>query len=85
MKLGAGSHIKREKLVGFAVVLLLHLAGLYGLWSYRIILPPAEVLTVFATIINPPPAAKRAEPAAPKPPLRDGRSTPPSDHRRAAA
>ena len=66
MKLGAGSKIKWERVLGFAAVLLLHFIGLYGLWSYRIIPPPAEVLVVFAHFVNPPAAAKRDEPAAPK-------------------
>lgn len=67
MKLGARLNIKRDKAIGLALVLLLHFLGLYGLWSYQIIPPPEEALVVFAHFINPPPAAKRAEPAAPKP------------------
>ena len=59
--------IKREKIIGLAAVLLLHAVGFYGLCRYRIIAPPTEALTVFATLINPPAAAKRAEPAVPKP------------------
>ena len=66
MKLGARLNIKREKAIGLALVLLLHSLGLYGLWSYQIIPPPGEALVVFAHFINPPAAAKRAEPAAPK-------------------
>ena len=67
MKRGSRLHIKREKAIGLALVLLLHSLGLYGLWSYQIIPPPGEALVVFAHLINPPAAAKRAEPAAPKP------------------
>ena len=67
MKLGTKLKIKPEKAVGFAAVLLLHLLGLYGLWSYQIIPPPEEALIVFAHFINPPAAATRAEPALPKP------------------
>jgi protein TonB len=67
MKLGVRLHIKRDKAIGLTLVLLLHFLGLYGLWSYRIIPPPEEALVVFAHFINPPPAARRAEPAAPKP------------------
>ena len=67
MKFATGSKIKPEKVVGLAAVLLLHCLGLYGLWSYRIIPPPAEALIVFANFVNPPAAEKHTEPAAPKP------------------
>jgi periplasmic protein TonB len=67
MKLGARLNIKRDKAIGFALVLLLHFLGLYGLWSYQIIPPPEEVLVVFAHFVNPPATAKRAEPVALKP------------------
>jgi len=67
MKHAARSHTKRDKAAGLAAVLVLHSAVFYGLWSYQIIPPPEEALTVFVNFINPQAAAKRAEPTAPKP------------------
>jgi len=67
MKRGNRFNITSEKAIGLAAVLLVHALGLGALWSYQIIPPPAEALIVFAQIINPPAAAKRAAPAAPKP------------------
>ena len=67
MNHGAGLHTKRDKLTGFIVVLAIHLFGLYGLWSYRIIPPPSESLKVFVNCICPPTPAKIVVPAAPKP------------------
>jgi protein TonB len=67
MKQAFGSYTKRDKATGFAAVLVLHSVVLYGLWSYQVIPPPAEALIVFANFVNPPAAAKRAEPTAPKP------------------
>jgi len=58
---------KRNNIVGFVVVLALHLLGLYGLWSYRVIPPPSEALTVFVNFVNPPGSIKHAEAEAPKP------------------
>ena len=46
--------MKWDKLTGFTVVLVLHFLALYGLWSYQIIPPPSEALTVFVNYINPP-------------------------------
>lgn len=67
MKLGNRFNITSEKAIGLAAVLFVHALGLGALWSYQIIPPPAEALIVFAQIINPPPAGKRAAPAAAKP------------------
>ena len=47
-------------------MLALHLFALYGLWSYEIIPPPSEALTVFVNCICPSAPAKIALPVAPK-------------------
>jgi protein TonB len=67
MKLVAGLHIKRDKAAGLAAALALHSVVLFGLWSYHIIPPPSEAVTVFVSYINPLAPAKPAEPVAPKP------------------
>jgi protein TonB len=67
MKQVFGLHIKRDRAAGFAGALFLHSAVLYALWSYQIIPPPSEVLTVFVNYINPSSPAKIAEPAVSKP------------------
>ncbi|MGC2061787.1 MAG: TonB family protein [Thermodesulfovibrionales bacterium] len=78
MKQTVGLHTKRDKAVGFAAVLVLHSVVLYGLWSYQVIPPPAEALTVFVNFINPPAVANLTEPIAPKPvrPMPIKRETP---------
>ncbi|TAN84235.1 MAG: energy transducer TonB [Gallionella sp.] len=62
--------IKSEKLIGLLFVLALHGAGLYGLWSYRIIPTPDEAVTLMVNLINPPPPeqAKPPKPVPPPPP-----------------
>lgn len=48
-----------EQAVGLALVVVLHAAALYGLWSHRILVVPDEVVTLFVeTITTPPPAPK---------------------------
>jgi protein TonB len=71
MKQVAGIHIKLDKIAGFAAVLSLHSVLLYGLWSYHIIPPPTEALTVFVSYINPAAPAKtvQLQPGTPKPAL----------------
>jgi periplasmic protein TonB len=68
MKQSDGLHINRDKAAGFAAALVLHAVVLYGLWSYHIIPPPTEALTVFVNFINPTSPAKTAQPqpVAPK-------------------
>jgi protein TonB len=67
MKQSAGLHMNRDKAAGLAAALVLHAAILYGLWSYHIIPPPSEALTVFVSYMNPLAPAKITEPVAPKP------------------
>jgi protein TonB len=62
--------IKGEKLIGLIFVLALHGAGLYGLWSYRIIPTPDEALILMVNLINPQqpkPEPQKPEPPKPKP------------------
>lgn len=61
------SRMKGEKLFGLLFVLALHGAGLYGLWSYRVIPAPDEALTLMVNLINPPPP-EQAKPPKPAPP-----------------
>jgi len=62
MKQAVSLHIPMDKAAGFAAALFLHSVVLYGLWSYHIIPPPSEALTVFVNYINPPSPAKKAQP-----------------------
>lgn len=62
-----------DRLAGVLFVLALHLAALWGLWTFRMIPPPQEAVTLFVDFIAPasPPVAPRVEPmprrAPPKP------------------
>jgi protein TonB len=78
MKQSAGLQIKRDRTAGLAATLVLHAVILYGLWSYQIIPPPSEALTVFVSSMNPLAPAKIAEPVAPKPapPLKERQEVP---------
>jgi protein TonB len=69
MKHNTGLHVKRDKAAGFTAALILHCVVLYGLWSYHIIPPQSEALTVFVSYINPASPAKtvQQQPLAPKP------------------
>lgn len=44
-----------NRAAGLLVVLALHGGVLYGLWSARVIPPPAEAMTLFVNFINPTP------------------------------
>jgi protein TonB len=68
MKQSAVLYSKRDQAAGFAAALILHTVVLYGLWSYHIIPPPSEVLTVFVSNLNPLSPTRIDEPLAPKPP-----------------
>ncbi len=59
-----------EQLTGLSLVLALHAAALYGLWSARLIPSPADTATLFVNFIAPPQVKKADEPnrpPAPKP------------------
>ncbi|MEQ1591714.1 MAG: energy transducer TonB [Thiobacillaceae bacterium] len=63
-------NLKTEQWAGLLLVLALHAAALYGLWSARLIPAPEEVATVFVNFIDPtPPPPKPKEPPRPKPPV----------------
>lgn len=55
-----------EAPLGLALVVALHTVGLYGLWAYRLLPAPAEVATLFVSLIDPKPPP--LEPARPEPP-----------------
>lgn len=61
-----------NKSAALLVVLALHGAVLYGLWSARLIPHPADAVTLFVNLINPPPtpdtpSSPEAAPAPPRP------------------
>lgn len=49
-----------ERIAGFAAVVALHAAALYGLWSHRILVMPDEVVTLFVETLTPPPPPQEA-------------------------
>lgn len=58
-----------NKFAGLLLVLMLHGVLLYGAWSYKLIPPPQEAVTLFVNLINPPPPKKEEPlPEPPKPP-----------------
>jgi protein TonB len=59
------SRFKKEQLIGLLFVLVLHGAGLYGLWSYHIIPAPDEAVTLMVNFIKPP-APESPKPEQPK-------------------
>jgi protein TonB len=67
MKKSSGLQSKRDKATGCAAALILHFVVLYGLWSYHIIPPPSEALTVFVSYIQPAAPAKVAPTVTSKP------------------
>lgn len=70
----AQGRLQLNHAVALVVVLALHGALLFGLWSARVIPPPAETVTLFVNLIHPPSPQPRPEAAtkpAPKPIKRD--------------
>ena len=59
-----------NRAAGLLMVLALHGAVFYGLWSARVIPPPAEAMTLVVSFINPPPSQPVPrvvpQPASPK-------------------
>lgn len=53
---------------GLLVVLVMHGVVLYGLWNLRVIPHPAETVTLFVNLINPPPPESRPQPIPPPSP-----------------
>lgn len=58
--------LKPEQVFGLVLVLVLHGAVLYGLWSYHMIPTPDEAVTLMVNLINPPPPDKPKPPEPPK-------------------
>jgi protein TonB len=54
--------MKGERAAGLAVVIALHGAALYGLWSHRLLPAPAEAAVVFVNFITPPQPAQKPPP-----------------------
>lgn len=71
--------LKQEQLIGLAFVLVLHGAGLYGLWRYNIIPTPDEAVTLMVNFINPP-APEQPKPPEPQPPKPRPVEPPPPEH-----
>lgn len=55
-----------ERVTGLLIVLAMHGAVLYGLWSARLIPTPEQAVTLFVDFINPAPPPREPE-AVPKP------------------
>jgi len=66
MRYEEGLITSKISLTGALVVLAVHAAFLYGLWSYRLIPTAAEMNTIMVNMINPPPQ-EQPEPPRPKP------------------
>jgi len=65
MKQITGIFSKKDRAAGLAAALALHAIVLTVLWSYRIIPPPSESLTVFVSHINPASPARIERTSAP--------------------
>ena len=61
-----GPTARQDRLMGLLFVVFAHLALLYGLWTYRLLPPPAAALTMFVQFIAPP-AMEKPEPPRPEP------------------
>lgn len=69
-----------DQLAGVLLVLALHAAALWGLWSHRLIVLPQDSAPLFVSFVAPPrpPRTSEAEPAAKRsPPQRRPAATPP--------
>lgn len=57
-------HSRHDRSVGVLLVVAVHAAALWGLWTHRLIAVPEEVATLFVNFITPPapPIAPRVEP-----------------------
>jgi len=58
-----------NRAAGLLVVLVMHGAVLYGLWTIHVIPHPAETVTLFVNLINPPPPESRPQPIPPPRPI----------------
>ena len=53
--------LKREQQIGLLFVIVLHGAGLYALWSYRILPTPVDAFVMVSSLIDPPPQPPKPE------------------------
>ncbi|OYZ25362.1 MAG: energy transducer TonB [Hydrogenophilales bacterium 17-64-34] len=77
-----------DRAAGLLMVVALHGAVLYGLWSARVLPPPTEAVTLFVSFINPPPQSKPQAippPEPPKPVKREAPRPPDPPHYHLAA
>jgi protein TonB len=63
--------------VGVGLVLALHAAALWGLWTHRLLPTPRDTVTLFVDFITPPPPPKVVEPPRREPPKPRLAETPP--------
>jgi protein TonB len=74
--------MRNQRAAGFALVLVLHGAALYGLWRHRILMVPDEVVTLFVETLTATPQPREL----PKPPRPEKRRPPePQQPRQLAA
>lgn len=66
---GRAARLGWNRAAGVLVVLALHGAVFYALWSARVIPPPAEAVTLFVHFITPPPPKPQPQPAVVPPPV----------------
>lgn len=64
---GLGRRLRPEQTVGLVLVVALHLAALYALWSYSLLPLPADMAPVFVNFIQPQKAPEAPKPERPKP------------------
>lgn len=57
-----------ENSIGLLFVVLLHVAGLWGLWQYELLPTRQDVATLFVNFIAPPAPERQPEPKRPEPP-----------------
>jgi len=58
---------KTEKLAGLLLVIFIHVALLYGAWSYKLMPPPKETVTLFVSLVSPPLKQEAPSSLPPKP------------------
>jgi len=56
------TRLRREKFISLLFVVVVHLAGLYGLWRYELIALPPGMATLFVNFIAPPAPEPAVEP-----------------------
>ena len=61
-------HLPLDRLAGLLLVVAIHAAMAYGLWSHRLMPSPMESATLFVNFIAPPAPQKAEQPRQPAPP-----------------